>query len=269
MQLILPVTPDAFGSLNTGHSETVARRYRVEASVCPNPFCQCDGIRLRLFPKGARDSTVAVCLYLDLRKRRISNPKGLKWVPAPSPLAKTLTAQFKDSDWETLRDRYIAAKLNYTDRTDWDKVEIPKEAMKKARSPVGYNEIIPYNVGIDFRLGSDHWVVRDHYCADPECSCADVVLIFFRMDKMTGEREERPRLFCLYDYRTGKVTREDPKGEGSPSADELLRAMRRATPKLSVRLGQRHARLRKLFRRAIGQRIIPAKTVLAGRGSTS
>jgi hypothetical protein len=267
--LILPAIPDAPGSLTIGRGGATARRYHVEASVCPNPLCQCDGIRLCLFPKGTRGSAAAVRLYLDLRKSRISNLKGLKWDPASASLAKTLAAHLKASDWEKLRDRYIAAKLDYTDRTDWDQVEIPKAAMKNARSPVGYDEIIPYNDGIGLRLGSDRWVVRDHYCVDPKCSCADVILVFFRMDQATGAREERPRLLCLCDHRTGKVTREDPQAEGSPSAEDFLRAMRRARPKLAARLGERQARLRKLFRRAIDERVIPAKAVRAGHGLAS
>lgn len=261
MQLTLPSRIEPVGKLVLEQGARAGRCYRLVASVCKNPVCHCKHITLHFLadaaesgqPNDANRSLLAG-LELDLGTRRIHDLK----VPEPNAeavaLGSSVAGEIREGDWDSLQRLYVELKQEHTEQADLDLIEaeFPEEAAEG--STVGYYEILPYALPVEFACESEQWLMDDSYCVKPKCGCHYAVLAFWPLScnvdqAVTGE----PSVLFRYDYQTGKLENlQNAKGRGV-KAPVLLDAFKRAKPDLNSFLAERHAALRRLFQRAMNQ----------------
>ena len=73
MELMLPPSKDATGSLRLERGDLADRRYGVEISICSSPVCQCERVMLRCFPEQSLQASVPLCLEMDLEQCEITS----------------------------------------------------------------------------------------------------------------------------------------------------------------------------------------------------
>jgi hypothetical protein len=142
MELMLPTSKSATGSLRFEQGDLADRRYSVEIRICPSPVCQCERVRLRCFP--APQSPVPVCLEMDLEQCKIANFKELSSDPESITLAKAVAKEITKADWINLRSFYLGVKQYLTEQIDPDQIDadFPPDVLAGDAGMVGYKNTV-------------------------------------------------------------------------------------------------------------------------------
>src|SRR5271165_7553590 len=123
MVLMLPSSQSTTGWLLLEQGDLAGRRYCFETSICPSPVCQCERVTLRCSPELAPQTSVPVCLEMDLAQCEIANFKKLKSDPASSTVAKAIANEISKADWNKLWGFYLGAKRHLTEHADPDQID--------------------------------------------------------------------------------------------------------------------------------------------------
>jgi uncharacterized protein YchJ len=261
MELLLSSSSDARHVLSVEKGPLSGQYFRVQYHVCINPTCQCEHLGMQCVsaansPSESR-SSAPIILDMDLRRRVIANLKELKADRTAFSMAKAIEDEITEAQWTELRGLYVAEKRQQTERADLDQVEVqfPPEVLDGNGSMVGYYELFPYAQPIAAALDATPWILDDQYCVSPTCRCQDVSLAFLQghsapaLDAVYNDEE----ITIRYAYDKGVITESHSTTASGPSAQDLLRLMKAAQPDLDTVFAERHALLRRLFRRAIAE----------------
>ncbi len=151
------------------------QRYVANWICCNNPVCNCRTLRLQLAPFTADKSVgtpFIVALLFD--EQRIENETG---TPA---FAKQLSRRFTRQDWVAAQVLYEEMKAEVSepgDATDLD-VEFPADVLRDPAILMAVQEVLPYARDMYFESHGQDWCVRERYCTNPDCPCAEVALCF-------------------------------------------------------------------------------------------
>jgi hypothetical protein len=269
MELMLPPSKDATGSLRLERGDLADRRYGVEISICPSPVCQCERVRLRCFPEQSLQASVPVCLEMDLEQCEIVNFEELNSDPESIKLAKAIANEISKADWNKLRSLYLGVKQYLTEYTDPDQIDadFPPDVLAGDGSMVGYYEILPYAKPVEFTLGAQTWLLDDQHCVRAKCSCQEAALSFFELRpsaQYSGIGSE-PTLCIRYAYDTGQIEPLSGAKDGRWSGQDFVDALREVLPDLDPVLAKRQALLRRLYRRALSRKTIRLQAPKPGR----
>jgi hypothetical protein len=194
---------------------------------------------------------------MDLHQRVIANLKKLEGDPNAFCLAKAIEDELSEDLWEELSGLYVAEKQRQTEQADLDQVEVqfPPEVLTGDGSMVGYYELFPYARQIVATLDGAPWILDDQYCVNPTCHCQDVGLAFLQGHSapVFDDGYSKAEITIRYAYNKGEITESLAAGASGPAAQDILRQIKGARPDLDTILAERHALLRRLFRRAIAE----------------
>jgi hypothetical protein len=269
MELMLPPSKDATGSLRLERGDLADRRYGVEISICPSPVCQCERVRLRCFPEQSLQASVPVCLEMDLEQCEIVNFEELNSDPESITLAKAIANEISKADWNKLRSLYLGVKQYLTEYTDPDQInaDFPPDVLAGDSSMVGYYEILPYAKPVEFKLGAQTWLLDDQHCVRAKCSCQEAALSFFELrssPQFSGVGSE-PTLCIRYAYDTGQIEPLSRAKDERRSGQDFVDALREVLPDLDSVLAKRQALLRRFYRRALSRKTIRLQAPKPGR----
>src|SRR5271166_3333350 len=199
MVLMLPSSQSTTGWLLLEQGDLAGRRYCFETSICPSPVCQCERVTLRCSPELSPQSSVPVCLEMDLEKCEIANLEKLKSDPASITVAKAIANEIGKADWNRLWGFYLGAKRYLSEHTDPDQIDahFPPDVLTGDGSMVGYYEILPYAKPVEFTLGAQTWLLDDQHCVRANCSCQEAALSFFEL-RDTYVEEYHRKFFTNY-----------------------------------------------------------------------
>ena len=269
MELILPPSKDATGSLRLERGDLADRRYGVEISICPSPVCQCERVRLRCFPEQSPQASVPVCLEMDLEQCEIANFEELNSDPESITLAKAIANEISKADWNKLRSLYLGVKQYLTEYTDPDQIDadFPPDVLAGDGSMVGYYEILPYAKPVEFKLGAQTWLLDDQHCVRAKCSCQEAALSLFELRHSAQHNgiASEPTLCIRYAYDTGRIEPLSGAKDGRWSGQDLVDALGEVLPDLDTVLAKRQALLRRLYRRALSRKTIRLQAPKPGR----
>jgi hypothetical protein len=118
----------------------------------------------------------------------------------------------------------------------------------------GYVEVFPWAEAPEFTLDGVRWLVDDQYCVQPGCNCREAVLAFCRLGggSTPTRAPTKCAVFLRHNYVNGKTEVEKAHSR-SPTAEQLMQALRAAHPQLAETLRQRHGQLQQLGRRLLGE----------------
>jgi hypothetical protein len=261
MELLLSSSSDARHGLSVEKGPLAGQYFRVQYRACINPTCQCEHLGMQCVsaansPSESRPSEPMI-LDLDLHRRVIANRKELKADRTAFSLAQAIEEEITEAQWTELRGLYVAEKRRQTEQADLDQVEVqfPPEVLDGDGSMVGYYELFPYAQPIAATLDATPWILDDQYCVSPTCRCQDVSVAFLQghsapaLDAVCNNEE----ITIRYAYGKGVITKSQAAKASAPSGQDLLRLMKEAQPDLDKVFAERHALLRRLFRRAIAE----------------
>jgi hypothetical protein len=259
------------GNLLVERGPLAGHRYRVEFRVCQNPVCRCERIGFNCFRDAndslQRESFAPSYLEMDLEQRVVANLEKLKADPAAFDLAEAVAAEITPEAWSEIRRLYIAVKMLQTERADLNQLEaeFPTEILAGGATMIGYYEVLPYARPVDFSLNGDTWRVDDQYCVQPRCSCRDCALSFIQLPSFLDPKSPliNSSLSLRYHYDSGRSETlpllPDEKACLIPG-QEFLDALKTARPDFNSLLIERHALLRRLFRRALSRQKVHVST---------
>ena len=247
--------------------------FRVHFHVCTNPVCRCEHIGMHCHPEAnppsGSQSSAPIRLDLDLRLRAIINLKELKADRNAFSLAKAIEDEISDSQWAELRNMYFAEKQRQTEQADLDQIEIqfPPEVLEGDGNMVGYYELFPYARQIVTTIDDVPWILDDQYCVNPTCRCRDVGLSFLQghCSPVQDNSPKEAEITIQYAYDKAKITESLARKASGPRPEHLLRLMKVARPDLDAVFAERHALLRRLFRRATAKMSPPLASRTPGR----
>lgn len=143
--------------------ELTGKRYELTVSICPNPVCECEIVSLRCMPLAAEDQTrsgsAAVCLEMDVDSKRIANLEELGRNPVAAAVARAVSSEMTESDWNRLRSLYFGAKQRFTETTALDQIDAQFPGDRIAQGMmVGYYEVLPYAAPVEVSWKGRSWL---------------------------------------------------------------------------------------------------------------
>jgi SEC-C motif len=234
--------------------------YWVSFGGCDNPACDCRALEAWIEPvkrSGAAGGASHVQLRFDTHQAICVDPAD----PRGRALAQELAKRFTAEDWFISERIYKAEKTDVSEPADASNlgVSLPERVLADSTLLMEYQEVFPYARRDHFKLAGKYFVVFEHYCSNPACPCTEVNLDIaacpppvrgLNRPSPPHEVSSEDATSIMFDYRTAqmKIAREGPPD--SPSAHELLQALRTANPELNEQLQRRNQLLRQLHRQA-------------------
>lgn len=255
--------------------ELTGKRYELTVSICPNPVCECEIVSLRCTPLAAEDQTrsssAAVCLEMDVDSKRIANLEELGRNPVAAAVARAVSSEMTESDWDRLRRLYFEAKQRFTETTDLDQIDaqFPRDRIAEGMM-VGYHEILPYAAPVEVSWKGRSWLFDDQYCLRPKCPCQEALISFHPLPT-PSEHESKPvaepeayYMSVRYQHESGDVEILPDSGD-EEAGRELLAALRQLQPHIGGFLAKRHGVLRQLYRYSKKRTTVRSSAVKTGR----
>ena len=179
---------------------------------CVNPQCDCRSVHLDLVPASDKSTKKRVCFQLNFDTKEIDWPRRWSVPEEFKAVAEEFGRDLYENLKPTFRQHYHEAKefgtklynlLNACDNF-------------KRKAMVSYGDISPGTTLWSFSDGKEIFTVIDHYCAQPDCLCQDVVLTFY--PDVTKKEVLNP-LFAIRLKEDGRFVEE----ESSTNHDEIKR----------------------------------------------
>ena len=162
---------------------------------CVNPHCDCRSVHLRLVPKSDKSPNKPVYFSLNFDTREI-DWQGQKRVPEEF---KALAEEFCKDVYESFGSMFFE---HYREAKEFglklcNLLNACSEFTEKAM--VSYCDISPETRPWCFSCGKDMFTVIDHYCAQPDCLCQDVVLTFYKLPECKGHHASASDILAISD----------------------------------------------------------------------
>ena len=257
--------------------DLAGKRYELMASICSNPVCECGIVSLRCTPVAAesqpRSSFAAVSLEMDVVENRIANLEELNHNPDAAAVARAVSSEMTESDWNGLLRLYLGAKRRYTETTALDQIDAQFPADLIAQGiMVGYHDILPYAAPVEVSVNGRSWLFDDQYCVRPKCACRDAIISFHplptRNEAGTKPLTKLPETSCIsvcYHYDSGDVEILPDSRHEEATGRELIAALRQQQPDVDGFLAKRHGVLRQLHRYSMKRTTVRLPAPKSGR----
>lgn len=218
--------PNAFGSFF--FSKPPSRLYRIERSVCTNPFCGCSSLQLGFWGAAPEDALVPFSVTVDVLSRK-QVKRRTKQSPEQDQLAKLFLKELSEQDWAHLKNLFFSDKASIVESFDYDKAT--------------YEGL--YLDEID--------------CVDSQREMVSYAALF--VTPLEGhETPEGHSHSFLFDYKARTVVPLGPPPTGFPSASEIREALNNTPSTSFTEIKKRNDRVKLVYRKYRQQRGIPANT---------
>jgi len=241
--------------LKLSHGPHAGTAFSVKLTMCQSPVCQCTTIDLSCSPL-AEDPALhfpPLTFSMDIEERCIEQRDKHPPSPQALSLADGLLAEMSEENWNDLCRHFYTHKQMKSEEVDWETLDahFPPENMMDPSLMAGYKDILPFAKAFPFMLGTDHWLIDEQYCINPNCVCQDVVFEFLRLDApLEGNAGVAQQLTANYDSRSGTFKSMTTPWPEKPALKTLTKALREAHPNLAAEIRKRRTTLRTLYRKA-------------------
>ncbi|MCI0541366.1 MAG: SEC-C domain-containing protein [Verrucomicrobiales bacterium] len=240
----LPTEPD--------REDAPVRAHEALLEICAGPRCDCLSIRFRWLPVSGDTEAVASAgprqFWFDLNERSVQLTAELEHDSTSLRLAEIVRTELTDADQQRLRQWFLEAKLILIQTTPLSKIDITNLPPADGGRMVGFIDVFPCGLALNFTLDNEAWAVDEQYCVQPNCKCKDTVLSFLKLKDAAGQVAKSIRHPPALRYNYGSQVAEPANNPpGSPSLDALLAALKREHVTLNTQLKLRHTILQGLY----------------------
>ena len=235
--------------------DSPVRCHEAILAICHKPRCRCCNIRFQWLPAAANALAAAAPpareFWFNLNEKSILLTPELEKEPETLRLAEILRAELTEADQRQLREWFLAAKLATIQTTPAAEFDITNLPDADDGRMVGFVEVFPCGLALNFTWNNEAWAVDEQYCVQPRCECKETILSFLKLIDAAGQRttkiEDPPTL--RYNYHT-QASKPVARGTaGSPSLDGLLSALKHEHATLNAQLELRHLIMQSLYAR--------------------
>ena len=234
--------------------------YDASLHVCDNPVCTCGIVDMTLTPvvvdREPGRQLSARTVPIDVVRKKLAYKGGVKKRGPARDFAKALVKQLDEDDFQFLQTRYLAAKKHQTDKAGPNEIEAFFEYDKIEEDGLltAYNDILPYADQFSVSMNGETCVVFDQYCLKNGCSCTNVLLNIFLVDrkKALGTREIGS---FFVDYRKRKWWTMDESIDKTGFLDlkKARQCIEEQHPSIYSLMKERHAGLTKIYNHCRGK----------------
>ncbi len=235
--------------------DSPVRCHEATLAICHEPRCRCSNVRFQWLPAPANALSApappAREFWFSLNEKSILLTPELEKEPESLRLAEIIRAELTEADKRQLREWFLATKLVSIQTTPPAEIDITNLPDAEDGRMVGFVEVFPCGLALNFTWNNESWAVDEQYCVQPGCKCKETVLSFLKLKSTTGQKSTRikdpPAL--RYNYHTQASKPVAQGSAGSPPLDGLLSALKREHASLNPQLELRHLILQSLYAR--------------------
>jgi hypothetical protein len=238
--------------------------------VCLDPRCDCYAVHFWCEPVLAGDVPAqperSYEFWLDVWDRSVARTPELEADAGALRLAENVHSRLSDSAWDELYRWFRAAKPEIIQTMEVAEIEIGDLPNADGGQMVGFVDVFPRGLALDFPFENQLWAADEQYCVQPKCNCKEAVLLFLRYADSAGReftRLSRPPAL-RYNYRSGAISRASAGAPETPAPEQLLTALKGAHASLDAQLELRHLIMQSLYARHYMARITSKLESLGG-----
>ncbi len=249
-RLFRPLSDGAVGwCLELPDPAAAGLRFRIDFSVCPNPFCDCAILALHAWPWADIDTPedTATVLELDVSQRTVAMEDAHRVTPFYTGMQAALTP----ADWDWLDDLHAELKQYYFEE-EWlpkNLDDFPKDIEEALLADptvlVPLHAVFPLLERVSLDIDGQRYDLLPMFCANPDCDCTDALVDVFAAEVADEEPPEEPTPEVA-SWRLNYRTRACDEAEGDA---RLVGAIRKQLGTDGIRqlcklLAQQHSLLR-------------------------
>jgi hypothetical protein len=243
-------------------------------AICSDPRCDCSNVRFQWQPPkpGAPEhsSPQPQDFWFSIDDNSIQLTPELEKDPGSLRLGEILSAELTEDLRFQLREWFLSRKLAVIQTTPLDELDISSLPDATDGQMIGFVDIFPCGLALNFIWNSEFWAVDELYCVQSHCTCKETILSFLKLLDADGNKaaslEDTPAL--RYNYATHATSNIARGPSGSPPLRALLGELKRQHPDLDSQLELRHRIMQSLYLRQEKARIQARLTALAANNST-
>jgi len=231
---------------NEGQTE----QYECLISACENPVCTCGSVYLELIPEQTENEAVHPLLprkvSIDIDKKTLEHKGKGKTPVDQQDFARLFLSELDENDFKLLHERKFRFKNHITESSSWDSIDAYFDYGKVESDGLmsAYNDVLPYADQLLVTIDDKQYMVFDHFCLLPKCSCTNASLSIITIDSIGKTSEELCSVSINYRKRQWKEV------EGHLvyfPANTLKSAIEAQIPDIYEKLIARHIRLKAIY----------------------
>ena len=228
--------------------------YAVTFRVCPAARCSCHSVCVYCSSRLANEAEPWGPLqrfWVDVGKRVLEVTPELKAEPETLKLAEFIGTRLGDQAWEELHRWFWSAKIKAIETADLSQIDITDLPNADDGHMIPFIEVFPLGLSLNFIFEQSDWAADEAYCVQPGCECTQTVIYFLKLRDASGKKAAALRDVpaIRYNYRSQAIEVLAPGPAGTPSAGQLLAALKTAFPSLDTRLELHHRIMQSLYAR--------------------
>jgi uncharacterized protein YchJ len=249
--MVFNVAPESDKVLAAIRKADRVEEYECRISACDNPVCMCDSVYLELLPlpKETKEDPSRrphkVTIKLAEKKLDVTGKFG---TPRNDlDFSRPFLSALDENDFRLLRERHHLFKYQISENAPVDSIEFDfdYDYVERDGAMYAYNEVLPFGDQMAVTIGGKLYLIRDHFCLLPRCSCQDITLSLVYLDPDDKAKDEYHSVGL--DYRKKKWSELDERASSLPLA-AVQSAFEEQVPDLYENLRTRHAKIKAIYR---------------------
>jgi hypothetical protein len=230
-------------------------------AVCNNPRCDCSNVQFQWLPpkpdSPGHSSPLPQDFWFSINENSIQLTPELEKDPESFRLGDILSAELTEELRLQMREWFLSTTVAVIQATPIDEFDISGLPDATDGQMIGFVDIFPCGLALNFTWNSEFWAVDEQYCVQSRCTCKETILSFLKLMDAEGNKATsiRGAPALRYNYATHATNTMARGPSGSPPLRGLLEELKRQHPDMDVQLELRHLILQSLYRRQERERI--------------
>jgi len=225
-------------------------KYECVISACENPVCTCDIAFLDLIPiqvEGDNNEKLSHRkVEIDIDEKLLGYKNKKKIPKEDLEFAELFLNKLDETDFQILYERHFALKNKISEEVSPDSIDafFDYHEIEYNGLMYAYNDVLPYGDQLLFTINEKQCIILDQYCLLPKCSCTDVILNIFSIDKFGKPGEE----LCVVSLKYKKKKWETiEKYSPSLNLNAVKTAVEAQHPNIYKLFKKRHVKLKDIY----------------------
>ena len=220
--MVFSVDPDSDKVLAVIGNADQVEEYECRISACNNPVCTCDSVYLELLPvpEGNKDDSPRRPHKVAIRmlEKKLDFEGEFPTPRDDLDFSRPFLSALDENDFKLLRERHHLFKYQISESAPVDSIEFDfdYDYVERDGAMYAYNEVLLFGDQMGVHIGGKFYLIRDHFCLLPRCSCRDITLSLVYLDPDDKAKDEYHSVGL--DYREKKWSELDDRASSLPLA---------------------------------------------------
>ena len=245
--MVFTVDPESDQVLAAIRKADRVEEYECRISACDNPVCMCDSVYLELLPVPKDPLRRPHKMAIQVTQGKLDFEGEFATPRDDLDFSQPFLSALDENDFRLLRERHHLFKYQISESAPVDSIEFDfdYDYVERDGAMYAYNEVLPFGDQMAVTIGGKFYLVRDHFCLLPRCSCRDITLSLVYLDPDDKAKDEYHPVGL--DYREKKWSELDDRTSSLPLA-AIQSAFEEQVQDLYEHLRTRHAKMKAIYR---------------------